>query len=175
MRAASLRIAAKRYGLDLESEARGKTNGTQQPKLIFFEAFLRSADRAYKPGIKIIEAADVVKNSDAKALLVGKELVQAAAPTQRVQQQAVDGEVAALHVFCRSLRVTHLIGWRPSEYTPSERNVATSVVHRSSTVPSLQASLVSEATRTTPKCAPTAKVRGNMPRTMSGVAEVATS
>ena len=32
------------------------------------------------------------------------------APTQRIEQQAVDGEVAALHVFFGVLRVAHLIG-----------------------------------------------------------------
>jgi hypothetical protein len=78
-------------------------------------------------------------------------------------------------------------GWRPSEYAPSERNVATSVTtcggaNFASTTSLRELSELPDsasmappasppvATSTTPKRAPTAKVRGNICSTTSGVA-----
>ena len=82
------------FRLNGVSEARGKAHGAQHPQLVFGEAQLGAADGADDFGLQILLSADVVKN------LAG----------HRIEQQAVDGEVAAFDVFLRTLAESHLIG-----------------------------------------------------------------
>ena len=83
------------FRLDAVAEARGEAHGAQHAQLVFVEAALGIADGADDAGLEIVAAADVVEDAIA---------------VQRIQQQAVDGEVAALDVLLRALWCSDLVG-----------------------------------------------------------------
>ena len=81
-------------GLDLEPEARGKPDAAQQPQMIFAEARVRVADGADDAARQI--AAPSTKSSTLAGV--------------RVHHQAVDGEIAAQHVFAGIVLEAHVFG-----------------------------------------------------------------
>ena len=85
----------KRQRLDRILKARRKAHRPQHAQLVFLEAALCIADCAHDPGLQIVAAADKIQHAVA---------------VQRIHEQAVDGEVAALHVLLRILRIAHLVG-----------------------------------------------------------------
>src|SRR6516162_3637383 len=76
------------------AEARGETHGTKQTQLVLGEALMRIADGANDAVLQVGAAADVVED------FAGG----------RVEQQAVDGEVTALHVKPGFGAEAHLVG-----------------------------------------------------------------
>ncbi len=165
---------------DLEAEARGEADGAQQAQLVFFKAAIGLADGADDAGIEIGETADVVDHGRAQRRRSAKVSLQRAACTQWIEEQAVDGEVAALDVFVGAERVADLVGMAAvgvGAVGAEGRNLGHErFLGRGFFSSRAAASAPPQvATSTTPKCAPTAKVRGNISRTTSGVAEVATS
>ena len=88
------------FRLDFEAEAGGEAHTTQHAQMVFFKAQLGAADGANDAGIEIRYAAYIV--DDGRAEIAGA--------AQRVEEQAVDGEVAALHVFLGSVGVANRIG-----------------------------------------------------------------
>ena len=100
--------------LNSEAEARGKANGTEQAKLIFLKPPHRIADGAQNAGVEIGQAADMIDDCVAQRLWIGADLLQRPTPTQwaaqGIEQEAVDGEVAALDVFGGVEGVADLVG-----------------------------------------------------------------
>ena len=82
-------------GLNLIAKARGEANRAQQAQLVLSEAAIRIADGADNAGADIILAADVIE--DAIAI-------------ERIHQETVDGEVAALDILFGSLGETDFAG-----------------------------------------------------------------
>ena len=74
------------FRLDGVVEARGKAYRPQHAQLVFGEAAFRIADGANHAGLQVIASADEIEHPVA---------------VERVHQQSVDGEVAALYVFLR--------------------------------------------------------------------------
>ena len=83
------------FRLDGVAEARGEAHRAQHAQLVLGEAALRIADGADDAGLQVVAAADKIEH----AIVV-----------QRVHQQAVDGEVAALHVLLRVFGVADAVG-----------------------------------------------------------------
>ena len=79
--------------LNAESEAGRETYRAHHAEFVFREAAPRFTDGANDPGFQVGLPADKVENL---AVVV-------------THQQAVDGEVAALHVFLRRLRINHAV------------------------------------------------------------------
>ena len=79
------------FRFDGEAEAGGEADGAEHAQLVFFEAAVGLADGADDPFAKIAFAADVIQNR-------GRE-VAGLAMQHGVEHHAVDGEVAAEHVF----------------------------------------------------------------------------
>src|SRR5215469_7542055 len=80
--------------LNLIFEAGGKANRPQHAQLVFREAAFRLSDGANDSGLKVGAPADVIED------LAGRG----------IHEEAIDGEVAALNVFLRALRVAHRVG-----------------------------------------------------------------
>src|SRR5882724_2691651 len=81
-------------GLNRVSETCGKPEGAQHAQLVLGETQHRIADRADDFSAKIVLAANVVEN-----LVV-----------HRIEQQAIDGKVAALDILLRAVAETNLVG-----------------------------------------------------------------
>src|SRR5580658_10464925 len=80
--------------LDGVSETRGEADSTQHPELVFGEPSVRIADGSDDSGFEILASANEIQN-----------LVR-----DRIEQQAVDGEIAAFDIFSRILAETNLVG-----------------------------------------------------------------
>ena len=89
-------------GVEGEAEACGEANGAEHAKVVFFEAASGGADGAEDAGLEVGEAAYVVEDGGLESG-VGVELF-------RIEEEAVDGEVAALDVFLGRLAVADLVG-----------------------------------------------------------------
>ena len=83
--------------LNREIKARGESHGADKPQFIFFEAPLGIADSANDPRAQIGAAVDVIED------FVGA----------RIEQQAVDGEIAAQDIFLRRWRENDAVGMPP--------------------------------------------------------------
>ena len=107
MRGARWRMAARVLRFDGVAEAGGEADGAEQAELVFVEAAMGIADGADDAGIEIGQAADVIEESCADGgrlqILDGPKLCG-------IEQQAVDGEVAALDVFGGIGGVANLVG-----------------------------------------------------------------
>ena len=88
-------------GVDGVSEARGKAHGAQHAQLVLGEALLRRADGAHQAALQVAPAFDVVEQLAVRSVGMRGE---------RIEQQAVDGEVAPLHVMLRRGGVAHRVG-----------------------------------------------------------------
>ena len=86
-------MALKGFGFDREIEARGEADGAEHAEFVFGEAQRGIADGADDFGVEIAASADEVED------LVG----------ERIEQQAVDGEVAALDIFLWSFAEADLV------------------------------------------------------------------
>src|SRR5581483_919434 len=84
----------ERGGLDGVAEAGRKAHGAHHAQLVFGEAAVRRADGADDAGAQVGAPADIVQH------FLGNG----------IEQQAVDGEVAALHVFARIGGVGDFVG-----------------------------------------------------------------
>ena len=80
--------------IDRVFEARGKADGAQHTQLIFAKAPFGIADGTNQLALEIFAAADEVEH---------------AVVVERVHEQAVDGEIAALYVFARIGAVGNLV------------------------------------------------------------------
>ncbi len=76
-------------------EARGEAHRAQHAQLVFAEAQLRLADGSHHALSEIFPPPDKIQHPVA---------------AERIHQQAVDGEVAPLHVLLRTLGILHVIG-----------------------------------------------------------------
>ena len=85
---------SKRRLIDRVAEARGKAHSTKHAQLIFSEALMRTADRAYHAALKVFSALNIVQHLGR----IG------------IEQQPVDGEVPALYVQTCILCKLHLVG-----------------------------------------------------------------
>ena len=83
----------KRFGFDFEAKARGEAHCAHHAEFIFCEAPVRLADSSNHVRLEISLPADVVEHFAGVV----------------AHQQAVDGKVAALHVFLRHLRINHAV------------------------------------------------------------------
>lgn len=100
---ASLRAdGLKRARLDRKLQSRREPHRAQHAELVFFETLRGIADGAQKSCLQVISAAYKVQNAIFEAV--------AGFICQRIQQQAVDGEVPAENVFARIGRKAHRIG-----------------------------------------------------------------
>jgi hypothetical protein len=77
------------------AEAGSEAHGAQHAKLIFVEATMRLADSTDDFALQVFTSAHEVENF---------------VVVQRIEQQAIDGEVAALHIFFGVTSEAHLIG-----------------------------------------------------------------
>ncbi len=84
--------------LDHILKARCETHRAQHPQLVFLKAAFRIANGADHPGLQVVTAADKIQHAIA---------------VERVHQQAVDGEVTALHVLPGILGIPHLVRMAP--------------------------------------------------------------
>ena len=84
----------ERAALDCIAETRGKSHGANHAQLVFAEAIFGISDGANDSGAQIFLAADEIENFI----------------RERVEHQAVDGEVAALYVFFGRAGVLDAIG-----------------------------------------------------------------
>ena len=85
---------SERFGLDSVLETRGKTHRAQHAQLVFHKAGFGITNGANDPGFEIVLASDEVED----LVLLG------------IEQQAVDGEVTALHVLARIASKLNFIG-----------------------------------------------------------------
>jgi hypothetical protein len=99
--------------LYLESETSREAHRAQHAQAVFFQSLFRAANGANDAGIEIGEAANIVQNRIAKGFRIADALSQKAAAAhwaQGIEQETVDGEVAALHVFFGGVRIAHSVG-----------------------------------------------------------------
>jgi len=88
--------------VNFEIETRSKSNSAEHPKLVLFKAAMRLADGAHDAEAQIVLASDIIENRRGQVARLPVE--------HRVEQHAVDGEVAADHVFASTRGKTHLAG-----------------------------------------------------------------
>ena len=81
-------------GFDRVPEAGGKAYRAQHAQLVFGEAQLRPPDGANDSGFEVLASADEIQHF----ILNG------------IEQQAVDGKVAALDIFLSALAEAYLVG-----------------------------------------------------------------
>src|SRR5260370_39790551 len=98
-------------GLDGVLEARGEAHSAQHSQLVFSKTQRGVADSADDFRFQVLLSADVVQNF----------------VIQRIKQQAVDGEVAALHVFAKIAPEAEQV--RMAAVTVSNVEAAASVFH----------------------------------------------
>ena len=101
------------FRLQIEAEPCREPNRTQHAQMVLCKAQFRTPDGAHHARIEISEAADAIDHCEAEKFRITNTLVQKAAPTQwaqRVEQQPVNREIAALHVLLGAHGVTHRIG-----------------------------------------------------------------
>src|SRR5581483_304041 len=79
------------------SEARGKADSPQHPQLVFGETIMRSANGADDPQFQIFASAYIIE------YFLGN----------RIKQQPIDSEVAALNIVAGILAELHLVGMTP--------------------------------------------------------------
>ena len=100
----------KRSGFDFKAQSSRKANGTQHAKLVFGEAQPGIADGAEDLLMQIGLAADKVQHAVFQAVALLKR--------ERVQQQAVDGEVTPQDILARIGREPHSIRPPPIAVRP---------------------------------------------------------
>jgi len=95
-------------GFDGEAETGSKADRAKEAEVVFFETLFGSTNGADYAGIEIVEAANVIEQSCANGgrLLIWRGIGE----MSRVEQQAVDREVAALDVFCGSFGIADFVG-----------------------------------------------------------------
>src|SRR5580704_2132160 len=84
----------KSFGLDGVAKTRRKADGTQHPKLVLGKAPLGIANGSNDPVLQILLPPDEIQ-----------DLVRV-----RIEQQAIDGEIAALNIFLRIFAEANLVG-----------------------------------------------------------------
>src|ERR671937_1977308 len=85
--------SSESFGVKIVFESRRKAYSSQHAQLVFFEPPLWCSDSANDAQLKVLLAANIIED----LVLHG------------IQQQAVYGEVAALHVFARIVGIAHTV------------------------------------------------------------------
>ncbi len=92
---------------EVEAEARGKTHGAEQAQVVLFQAALGAADGAEDASVEVGEAADVVDDGSCGERAFGEAL---RVDAEWIEQETVDGEVAALDIFFGAEGVADFVG-----------------------------------------------------------------
>ncbi len=85
--------------IDRVIETRRKTHGAEHAKFIFGKAAFGIADGAHDSGLQIVAASDEIQNP-----------VGGCIEHQGIEHHAIDGEIAALHVFARVFAEANFVG-----------------------------------------------------------------
>ena len=146
-------MAAKVACFDRVAESRREPNRAHHAQLVLAKAIFGMPDRANDSGSQIIAPAHKIEN------FVGFG----------IEQQRVDREIAALHVFLRRFRVNDAIRMPPVGVADIGAKRGDFDLQANRRQPNVSATTI------TPNCAPTARLCGKSCWTRSGVASVATS
>ncbi|HEY8311829.1 MAG TPA: hypothetical protein VIG47_14800, partial [Gemmatimonadaceae bacterium] len=92
----------ERARLDGETKPRGEAHGAQHAQLVLREAERGLADGADDAAGEVLPTTDDIEDAAGEGI--------AAFERDRIEQKAVDGEVAALHILCRIPRELDCVG-----------------------------------------------------------------